>query len=309
MEFSRRRAVRRLPNKGKSPISPLAVKIAVCAVIFITAAIAKQFDGTGTVKTAVANNIDSDAGYIEVFADIGRAFSENEDIKNIFGDAEENTTESSESASETTTDAVTEQTTQITTEPATTEQTGQTQTDTTSSPAVSDLNLQKLAYEMTGDEGVDDTPAELFQISPPDKVSLVTPVLGFASVLPLSGSVTSKFGYRDHPIDDDTKFHFGIDIGGNTGAKIAAFADGTVTRSTYDTINGNCLFIEHANGFTSVYCHMSKMLVKKGDKVKKGALIAYVGSTGAATGPHLHFELRYNGKTIDPTGYLNALKA
>lgn len=118
-------------------------------------------------------------------------------------------------------------------------------------------------------------------------------------VKPLSGVITSHFGAREVIFEGIESYHTGTDIAANTGTKIVSSIEGKVTRSSYNEYNGN--FVEVTNGdIATIYCHMSKRLVKVGDKVKAGTKIGEVGSTGLSTGPHLHFEIVYDGTKIDP---------
>jgi murein DD-endopeptidase MepM/ murein hydrolase activator NlpD len=119
-------------------------------------------------------------------------------------------------------------------------------------------------------------------------------------------STSGGFGMRMHPIDGVARFHTGVDMRGAEGTPILAAADGVVrsagTRGGY----GNAVEIDHGNGVTTLYGHASALDVKPGDQVTKGQEIAEVGMTGHATGPHLHFEVRVEGKPIDPKGALKA---
>ena len=122
--------------------------------------------------------------------------------------------------------------------------------------------------------------------------------------VPASQRITSYYGNRIHPVYKTKRFHSGIDIGVGYGANILAAADGTVTLAETNGGYGKCIIINHGSGLTSLYGHNSSLLVSKGDKVTKGQIIAKAGSTGVSTGPHLHFEVRVNGSTTDPLGYL-----
>ncbi len=124
---------------------------------------------------------------------------------------------------------------------------------------------------------------------------------------PSSYNITSYYGTRKHPILRKYKMHTGIDIGAAAGSSIVAANSGTVIMSQYDRSGGygNMVVIDHGGGITTLYAHASKLLVKVGDEVKVGQVIAKVGSTGLSTGPHLHFEVRVNGVTKNPlSGYL-----
>lgn len=127
-----------------------------------------------------------------------------------------------------------------------------------------------------------------------------------------NGRITSYFNSRLHPIKAMTSFHYGIDIGADAGESVFSVLDGTVCVSRYDPTYGHYVVVEHSNGVKTLYAHCSKRLVAQGQSVKRGQVIAKVGSTGDSTGPHLHFELLVNGQRIDPLSvftYLNNLYA
>lgn len=134
----------------------------------------------------------------------------------------------------------------------------------------------------------------------PDNVSVNSYVLSQRMVLPVSGEVTSEFGERVHPITSEDKFHAGIDIAADSGTPIYSAFDGTVIVAEYDEWNGNFMKIMHDGDIMTVYCHCQKLNVSKGDTVKAGDVIGYVGSTGSSTGPHLHFELRIGNVSYNP---------
>lgn len=118
--------------------------------------------------------------------------------------------------------------------------------------------------------------------------------------------VSSPFGPRVHPIYGQLKPHTGVDIAAGYGTNITAAASGTVIMAVvdYGTVGyGTYVAIYHPNGTTTLYAHMSALCVSVGQSVSKGQLIGYVGSTGASTGPHLHFEIRVNGACVDPMQY------
>ncbi|MBR3281128.1 MAG: peptidoglycan DD-metalloendopeptidase family protein [Clostridia bacterium] len=116
--------------------------------------------------------------------------------------------------------------------------------------------------------------------------------------------ITSPFGNRLHPILKVYKLHTGVDIAGSgcNGKPVVAAASGTVIVAKYNAAYGNYVVIDHGGGITTLYAHSSKLEVKAGDKVKAGQEIMKVGTTGYSTGPHLHFEVRENGKYVDPIG-------
>lgn len=129
-----------------------------------------------------------------------------------------------------------------------------------------------------------------------DLSETVTPVLGWLS---------SPFGWREHPVDGLEKFHNGVDLAVNTGTPIGAFAAGTVEYiGDSPTEYGLYLQIDHGNGVKSFYAHCSKLCVQQGQQVTAGQTVAEAGETGNATGPHLHFELKYQGVRINPIYYI-----
>jgi len=152
----------------------------------------------------------------------------------------------------------------------------------------------------------DDTAPVPFGFSVPDNVSFTAYPINFPHQNPLAVmALTSRFGYRVHPIYRDVRFHFGIDLGSAPiGTNIYAFADGTVSRVGYNSINGHFFRIEHADGFETVYLHCHRIFVEEGDTVTKGQRVASVGNTGSSTGPHLHFEIRRHGVRLNPLHYV-----
>lgn len=119
------------------------------------------------------------------------------------------------------------------------------------------------------------------------------------------GSITSKFGYRISPITNKYSLHSGLDIAAAENTEIHSAYDGVVIKAEYHEINGNYIVIKHSDTLKTTYNHCNKLLVKEGEKVKKGDVIALVGATGYATGNHLHFEVLLNGKYINPLYVLN----
>jgi len=126
--------------------------------------------------------------------------------------------------------------------------------------------------------------------------------------LPASGKITSSFGLRTDPIDGKLRHHNGIDIAVPEGTEIKPVLSGKVVYSGYSNGYGNCVIVEHENGIQTIYAHNSKNLVKVGDTVTADTVIALSGSTGRTTGPHLHFEVRKDGKPVNPVAMLNSLE-
>ena len=127
---------------------------------------------------------------------------------------------------------------------------------------------------------------------------------GGGMIWPISGPITSEFGWRVHPITGTQKFHSGIDIGGDYGEPVAAAASGVVTDACWISGYGYTVIIDHGGGVSTLYGHNQGFAVGPGETVSQGQTIAYCGSTGNSTGPHCHFEVRVNGSVVSPYGYL-----
>ena len=139
----------------------------------------------------------------------------------------------------------------------------------------------------------------------PSNVSFAFYELGLPETVdPVTGPVTSTFGYRICPIDKVLEFHLALDIGAAEGTEIGAFADGVVEYIGENDTFGQYLKINHANGVSSFYAHCSKLLVRKGMTVTCGQTVALVGHTGKATGSHLHFTIEKDGVRLDPAHYV-----
>jgi LysM repeat protein len=118
------------------------------------------------------------------------------------------------------------------------------------------------------------------------------------------GIITSPFGKRSDPLTGDVRHHSGVDLRAKWGDRVYAASSGRVIFTGISGGYGNLIQIVHKNGYITLYGHLSKILVKVGDKIKRGQLIGRVGETGRVTGPHLHFEIRKNGKAVDPLPYI-----
>lgn len=124
------------------------------------------------------------------------------------------------------------------------------------------------------------------------------------SIWPANGEVTSRFGWRNSPWGGGGDWHPGIDIANDVGTPITAAADGSVVSSSWFGGYGNMIELDHGNGIVTIYGHNSQNLVTAGQQVKKGQVIAYMGSTGYSTGPHVHYEIRVNGTAVNPASFL-----
>lgn len=132
-----------------------------------------------------------------------------------------------------------------------------------------------------------------------DKVLAITP---FGK--PASGSVSSRYGYRKSPFSEAREFHGGIDFRGKTGDEVVTTADGVVEKAKHEKGYGKHVVIRHKKGYKTLYGHLSKISVTRGQKVVAGEKIGEVGSTGRSTGPHLHYEIIRHGRRINPEKYV-----
>lgn len=117
---------------------------------------------------------------------------------------------------------------------------------------------------------------------------------------PVPGSITSGFGSRVDPVNNEGAYHTGLDFRASRGDKILATGAGVVTMAGWNGNYGKNVQIDHGNGYVSSFAHLDRFLVKKGDRVERGQVIGLVGSSGRTTGPHLHYEVSLNRKTINP---------
>ena len=141
----------------------------------------------------------------------------------------------------------------------------------------------------------------------PESVSLEQAILDFDYCTPVSGALSSGFGYRDHPIEGEERFHYGVDLAANTGTEVDCFADGTVTAVGESSSYGKYCMVAHEGGYSTLYAHCSRITASSGSAVRRGEKIAEVGETGFATGPHLHFELQKDGVYLNPIYYVSVL--
>ena len=121
---------------------------------------------------------------------------------------------------------------------------------------------------------------------------------------PSSGSISSRYGYRKSPFSDAREFHGGVDFRGKTGDEVVTTADGVVEKAKHVRGYGKYVVIKHKKGYKTLYGHLSKIDVARGQKVEAGEKIGELGSTGRSTGPHLHYEIIRYGKRIDPGKYI-----
>ena len=191
-----------------------------------------------------------------------------------------------------------------------------------------DRNIYRTIYDLKVDEDIDEINNEINNYTAEDIDNLLvkieeekkslTEVIRKANIkdkdltsLPVLKPVADKyvnrlasgFGNRFHPILKVNKKHNGLDFAASTGTPIYATGDGIVTMAGFNSGFGNVVKIRHGNGYESLYAHMSRIKSRNGNRVKRGDVIGYVGSTGLSTGPHLHYEIHKNGEPVDPIMY------
>ncbi|RKZ23418.1 peptidase M23 [bacterium] len=125
------------------------------------------------------------------------------------------------------------------------------------------------------------------------------------SIWPTTGRITSSFGYRIHPVTGKREFHRGLDIANLPGTPVYATADGVVCFVGWKGGYGHTVEINHGYGYKTRYAHLRSYVVRKGQRVRRGQVIGYIGSSGLTTGPHLHYEVRVLGKPVNPYHYLD----
>ena len=159
--------------------------------------------------------------------------------------------------------------------------------------AASDQGFQQLfASWVAIDEAGTDAPTEL-------------PTVSIPSLMPIDGGrMSSGYGMRNHPVLRKRRKHNGIDLAAPTGTPVYATADGVVTRANWFSTYGLYVSIDHGADLETRYAHLSKLSVADGERIEKGDIIGYVGSTGRSTGPHLHYEVRIDGVAVNPIPYM-----
>ncbi len=141
----------------------------------------------------------------------------------------------------------------------------------------------------------------------PAKAQLFQEVLGFAYADPVAGTLSDCFGYRQHPISGTQRFHYGLDIAAEEGTVVTSFAQGIVSVIGDNAELGKYVEVIHANGYSTLYAHCSRIMASGGQTVALGDPIAEVGQTGQATGPHLHFELHRDTVYLNPIYYVTCV--
>ena len=144
-------------------------------------------------------------------------------------------------------------------------------------------------------------------IQAPDSCALFPIAVSARVEPPVSGPVTSLYGYRIHPLTGSDDFHRGLDIAAAQGSRIYASLPGTVSEVGESAIYGKYITLDHGDGLKTTYCHCQEIIGTEGERLRQGELVALVGSTGISTGPHVHFELSRDGVYYNPAWVLNGM--
>lgn len=132
-----------------------------------------------------------------------------------------------------------------------------------------------------------------------------TATIAIPSIMPLAAArLTSDYGMRTHPVIGGRRAHKGVDLAAPTGTPVYATADGVVSRADHFNSYGLYISLQHGAALETRYAHLSRLAVAAGQRVNKGEIIGYVGSTGRSTGPHLHYEVRMDGEAVNPIPYM-----
>jgi len=183
------------------------------------------------------------------------------------------------------------------------------QTEPVKASGATDARFRTLFASWTALDDVAADPIDKLGRTSPEEL-LRQPVIAVPSRHPTNaGYVSSNFGWRHHPVLGRRKHHGGIDIAAPEGTPVYATADGFVGRADYSRSYGNVIYLDHGSDLETRYAHLSDLNVRAGQRVKKGDLIGFVGSTGRSTGPHLHYEVRVDGVAVNPNPYMKGERA
>lgn len=166
---------------------------------------------------------------------------------------------------------------------------------------------QAVPLRLVGTEPMEDYDTGEVREEQPAQADPETQDVFSSLVAPIRGTVTSAFGSRIHPIEQEEKFHYGVDVAplDESQYEIHAAASGTVKKAESNDLSGNFVLLDHGNGKETLYAHCSELYVQAGQQVQQGQVIARVGQTGMATGDHLHFEVRDGKEIYDPLQYVS----
>lgn len=271
------------------------LKLVVCGVIFVLiVALKLLFPETAAgFGRSAALLIGTDADFQEAFAAMGRAVSGEETVGDSLQDAYaavfNPSSVSADPEVKSTVSPMSESMSQA--------------TKLVSEPRLSDVK-EELAEGTTGEKQLMETETVSYVPALPENASLEQRNLGFLCTTPVCGTLTSSFGWREHPVVGDLRFHYGLDLAAEVGTEICSFADGEVFATGESSTLGKYIILTHPNGYRTLYGHCSAVLKLSGS-VTAGEVIATVGESGTATGPHLHFELQNGTLYLNPIYYVD----
>lgn len=297
----RRSGVRQTARRREEPMGPAErrqlLQLVVCSGIFVLLVAAKLLlparmaEINGALSQAMEKNMDVQA----VFSAVGRAFSGEDDVSRAADEVYQAVfhPEGEKAALETSAQVPLLQ------EGAALEllqgylEAPPAEEPESADPAASEEQVATMAYVLYSDQNL------------PENVSMQQAILDFDYCTPVNGVVSSSFGYREHPVEGEERFHYGLDLAADTGTEILCFADGTVTAVGESSSYGKYCIVSHAGGYSTLYAHCSQIAVSSGAAVQESQKLGEVGETGIATGPHLHFEIQNNGTYLNPIYYVS----
>lgn len=297
-DFRRSTSSRRSSKKHvvkESNVSVVTMQIVVCVLLIITAIVIKFFGGTfyksaqGYCKTIFKNSI--------TMSEVTQVYN---NFKGVIPSASLSANSSSsksasKSSSSKTSSSISSGASQST-----------SSTNNSSSTSTSSmLNSLFVSSSSGGAGGLDISLNTVSQgmpttMQPPNGCTLAPVMLSAKPVIPVAGRITSKFGFRIHPITKKLSFHTGLDIANNEGTPIATALSGVVKDVGISDAYGNYVLMDNGGGVETFYGHCEKVIAPKGAVLRAGDIIAKMGSTGISTGPHLHFEIRVNNIYTNP---------
>lgn len=302
----KRGGVRQAPHRKNEPLRPKErrqlIQLVACGTMFVLLVAAKLLlpghmaELSEKLSAAMGQNMDVQAA----FSAVGRAFAGESDVSGAVGEVYQAVfhPDDAEGVLETSAAAdplLLENGTALDTLQAYRTTPPEAQTEPVEEPEAPAEQVSSLAYVLYSDQNL------------PENVSLEQALLDFDYCTPVSGALSSNFGYREHPVEGEERFHYGVDLAADTGTPISCFADGTVTAVGESSSYGKYCIVTHAGGYSTLYAHCSKITASSGTAVTEGQKIAEVGETGMATGPHLHFELHRDGTYLNPIYYVTVV--
>lgn len=292
-----RRGKREKPSAGREQWHVLQLIISAMLLVAVIGVKLAAPDTMDRYRDKLLGLMSQNTDFTEAFSAVGKAMGDGgftdalgEAYQEVFGPDEEKAEKTDQEAEDAPEKSGEEG-------QATSEQVKEPQTERTEKQSKSEEKAEEKSEEKA--EAVIYTGENL-----PKDVCMTQRVLGFAYADPLEGTLTSGFGYREHPMDGSEKFHYGLDIDAEKGTVISSFAAGLVTAVGESSELGKYVMVAHDGGYTTLYAHCSRITASSGQTVKLGDPIAEVGETGRATGPHLHFELHQNTIYLNPIYYV-----